>query len=77
MTDNLTKQERKVFDVLLSHKTVTKATLLTEAWGVHPEVAHKIATRTVAMTISRMRKKLPKVIEILCRPEVGYTLLIG
>ena len=77
MMTNLTKQERKVFGVLLDHRTVSKSTLLHEAWGVHPEVADKIATRTVAMTISRLRKKLPKVMQIICRPEVGYVLLVG
>lgn len=75
MDFGLTKRETKVFDTLLDNVVTTKETLLEKAFGVHPEMVSKIQTRSVDVTVSRLRKKIPFTIETV--RGVGYRLLVG
>jgi DNA-binding response OmpR family regulator len=75
MDFNLTKKEQKVFDLLLQHEVTSKSVLMTEVWKVHPDLVKKIKTRTVDMTVARLRKKIPFTIETV--RGVGYRLLVG
>lgn len=75
MEYGLTKKEQKVFDLLLQHEVTHKSTLMTEVWRVHPDLVKKIQTRTVDMTIARLRKKIPFTIETV--RGIGYRLLVG
>lgn len=77
MTDNMTKKERAVFDLLLDRTTVSREDMLVHVWGIPLDVAPMFKTRTVDMTVSRLKRKLPESMEIKNVRGFGYRLLVG
>lgn len=71
----LTKKEHRLFDLLLDHEVLTRETALVELDGVPEDLAPRIKTRSVDMTISRIRRKIPFTIETV--RGVGFRLLVG
>lgn len=74
---NLTKNEQKIFNVLLDHEIASRNVLLMEAFGVHRDIVTRIKTRAVDQAIYRLRSKLPNVVKIETVRGEGYKLLIG
>ena len=67
---NLTKTEQAVFNLLRERNAATREEILKDAIGwENPETAD---TRTVDVTISRIRKALPKYASIKAVYGVGY-----
>lgn len=73
----LTKKEQMVYDLLLDNVTLSRTEILVQAFGVHPEVAPRLATRSVDVTVGRLRKKLPESFQIESVRGIGYRLLVG
>lgn len=71
----LTPQEANCLAVLVGADgaVVSRPALLHAAWGVSPDVATSVQTRTVDMTISRLRTKLGEAGDrIYTRRGFGY-----
>ena len=74
---NLTKTEQKILDLLLDRGTVSRADILHEVYGYPEDLAERLQTRTVDVTIGRIRKKLTNGMKIHALYGVGYKLEIG
>lgn len=75
MDFGLTEREKEVFAVLCDAEVASEKDILVTAFGYSPDLAARIKTRAVAMTISRIRKKIPFTIETI--RGLGYRLLVG
>lgn len=56
----LTPKEHKLLSVMMSnpHTTYSRNELLFFVWNVNPDIATRMHTRTVDMTVSRVKKKI-------------------
>ena len=56
-------------------KVVTRETLLEDVWGLSPKVIDRIQTRTVDMTVARLRKKLEDLYTVQTVRGFGYKIV--
>lgn len=74
---DLTKNEQKIFHLLLDHEILSHDRILMDVHGVPEEIVGRMKTRAVTQAVYRLRDKLPDPINVKTVRGQGYQLLVG
>lgn len=74
---DLTKNEQKIFSLMLDHVVLSHNQILVDVHGVPEQIVDRMKTRAVTQAVYRLRDKLPDTFTVETVRGEGYRLLVG